>query len=514
MSGRVLIGLGMAVWAAMAQETARVVVDGEELWEVRAPRAGFGAVDRARDIGESIVHVAADGRRSPEDVREVKLDTETFLLVSRAYLFSVTEEDARLEGRDRAELFAERKRKVLEVIARYRARRTVGNLLEAAGLATGACALGLLLLWLVWRLYRRIAAWGHRLVSRRTRESEMASWFRVFERPLMVLVRWGSRLLFGAASGLVILGAVSYVLSLFPATQGWAGSITAEAWRLSGVVLRNLVDYLPNLVVLAMVAGITYVLVRGARTLARAIEHGTIAIEGFHPEWAKPTYDLVKVLFLLFALVVAFPYLPGGESPALKGASIFVGVLVSLGSGSAMGNVVSGVILTYMRPFRVGDRVQIADTTGDVLEKSLLVTRVRTIKNVEVIVPNSSILGAHILNYSAQARERGLILHPTVTLGYDAPWRRVHELMIRAAQRTEGILPDPKPFVLQTSLNDSHISYELNAYTAQANRMAELYSELNRNLQEEFNGAGVEILSPMYIATRDGNKITIPGRAD
>jgi small-conductance mechanosensitive channel len=175
-----------------------------------------------------------------------------------------------------------------------------------------------------------------------------------------------------------------------------------------------------------------------------------------------------------------------------------------------MGNVIAGVILTYMRPFKVGDRVQIADTTGDVVEKSLLVTRVRTIKNVEVILPNNAVLGAHILNYSANARKRGLILNTTITLGYDAPWRRVHELLIQAALRTAGIKSSPSPFVLQTSLNDFHISYEINAYTDEASRMAELYSDLHKHIQEEFNHAGVEIMSPSYLALRDGNASTTP----
>ncbi len=265
--------------------------------------------------------------------------------------------------------------------------------------------------------------------------------------------------------------------------------ISAAATTLVG----NIIAYLPNLVVLVVLAAMVYALIWVAKQLSLALDSGGLTFDGFHQEWAAPTYDLVKFLLILFGLVVAFPYLPGGESPALKGASIF-----------------AGVILTYMRPFRVGDRVKIADTTGDVLERSLLVTRLRTIKNVEVILPNSSVLGGHILNYSAHAQSKGLILHTTVTLGYDAPWRTVHELMIRAALRTPSILPEPRPFVLQTSLNDSHISYELNAYTNEANRMADLYSELHKNIQEEFNASEVEIMSPLYLAVRDGNPTATP----
>ncbi|MDH5275865.1 MAG: mechanosensitive ion channel family protein, partial [Gammaproteobacteria bacterium] len=208
--------------------------------------------------------------------------------------------------------------------------------------------------------------------------------------------------------------------------------------------------------------------------------------------------------------VVIFPYLPGSGSPAFQGVSIFLGVLFSLGSTSAIANVVAGLVLTYMRPFRNGDRVKIADTVGDVLERDLLVVRVRTIKNVDVTIPNSMVLSNHIINFSACARDPGLILHSSVTIGYDAPWRQVHDLLTAAASRTPGIEKEPAPFVLQTALDDFYVRYELNATTSTPNRMAEIYSELHANIQDAFNEAGVEIMSPHYVAARDGSQSTIP----
>jgi small-conductance mechanosensitive channel len=161
--------------------------------------------------------------------------------------------------------------------------------------------------------------------------------------------------------------------------------------------------------------------------------------------------------------------------------------------------MMAGVVLAYMRPFQVGDRVKIADTVGDVAARGLLVTRLRTIKNVEVTIPNSAILSGQILDYSALAQKQGLILHTSVTIGYDAPWRQVHEL-----------LKQPAPFVLQTSLNDFHVSYEINAYTDRPHDMVQIYSDLHANIQDQFNAAGVEILSPAYNALRDGNETAIP----
>jgi small-conductance mechanosensitive channel len=223
-----------------------------------------------------------------------------------------------------------------------------------------------------------------------------------------------------------------------------------------------------------------------------------------------PTYKIVRVLIVVFTLIVAFPYLPGSKSPAFQGVSIFFGLLLSLGSSSAISNVVAGTVLTYTRAFQLGDRVKIGETTGDIVEKTLLVTRVRTIKNVDIAVPNAMVLSSHIVNFSSMAKQNGLILHTSVTIGYDAPWRKIHELLVSAAESTSNVLPDPKPFVLQTALNDFYVSYEINAFTDQATVMAQTYSELHQNIQDKFYEAGVEIMSPHHFGVRDSNRPAIP----
>lgn len=501
----------MALWvllsaANLASQT--ILIDNRPLWEVRSGRAEFSAPERAEDIRQSILNFAEDTRRSLLDVRDVHLETESILLLSRSFIFSVSDEDARLAGRPRKELYAERKQLTLQAIQRYRSEHSLQKLLKSGGLALAAMLLALGAIVALYWLYHRIVVSAHHLIKSLKPGSRLASICLAFESWIAFLLR----LAFFTVGLSICFSLASYALGLFPATMGVSQLVADQAWKLFTSFAVSILAYLPNLFVLFLVGGFTYICIRAAKVLAHALAKGALVIHGFHREWASPTYDLVKILLILFGLVVAFPYLPGGESQALKGASIFIGVLVSLGSGSAMGNIIAGVILTYMRPFKVGDRVQIADTTGDVVEKSLLVTRVRTIKNVEVILPNNAVLGAHILNYSSNARKRGLILNTTITLGYDAPWRRVHELLIQAALRTAGVKSEPAPFVLQTSLNDFHISYELNAYTEEASRMAELYSELHKHIQEEFNHAGVEIMSPSYLALRDGNGSTTPNQ--
>jgi small-conductance mechanosensitive channel len=208
--------------------------------------------------------------------------------------------------------------------------------------------------------------------------------------------------------------------------------------------------------------------------------------------------------------IMIFPFLPGSDSDIFKGVSVFVGLLISIGSSSAISNAVAGLVITYMRPFRIGDKIKIDEIIGTVMEKSALVTRIRTIKNEDITIPNSKILTSHTVNYSDPARETGLIIHTTLTIGYDAPWRTVHRLLLEAATGTKGVLKDPAPFVLQTSLDDFYISYQINAYIRDADKMLHIKSELHQNILDSFNRGGVEIMSPHYRAERDGNEVTIP----
>jgi len=313
-----------------------------------------------------------------------------------------------------------------------------------------------------------------------------------------------------AAVVVTLYFAVPLILSFFPWTRAYSTRIVHWVKTPLARMWNNVVDYLPNAFFLVVLVVVTYYFLKFVRIMFEEVRKGTITLKGFHVEWIDPTYKIVRFLVIAFAVVLAFPYLPGSGSDAFKGVSLFLGVLFSLGSSSAIANVVAGVILTYTRAFEVGDRVQIAATVGDVTAKSLLATHVRTIKNVDVTIPNAQVLGSHIINYSVEAGATGLILHTAVTIGYDAPWRRVHELLIGAAAKTEHIETEPAPFVLQTSLDDFYVTYELNATTRHPARMAVTYSTLHQNIQDAFNEAGVEIMSPHYRSLRDGNDVTIP----
>ncbi|MFM7311668.1 MAG: mechanosensitive ion channel family protein [Cyanobium sp.] len=328
-------------------------------------------------------------------------------------------------------------------------------------------------------------------------------------RPLLLLllnlVHWALLLLISYLLIPVLLG-------FFPPTQmlavGLRGQILTALSRLASALLAMV----PSLLAIAVILAVTVLLVRASNAWFRALDQGRVRLPGFYPEWGRPTGRIVAVLIVMAGLAVAYPHIPGAGSRSFQGAGLFVGVLAALGSSAVATNVISGVMLIYTRGFREGDRVEINGVVGVVQDRALLVTRVLTPRHEVVSIPNATVIGASIINYSLARREAGIpvAVATTVTIGYDVPWRRVHALLLAAATSSEGIRDEPSPFVLQTSLNDFHISYELNAHVRDVNRYRETLSDLLAAIQDQFAAAGVEILSPTYQAIRNGNRSTVP----
>ncbi|HUZ46973.1 MAG TPA: mechanosensitive ion channel family protein [Terriglobia bacterium] len=315
------------------------------------------------------------------------------------------------------------------------------------------------------------------------------------------------------AFSLVILGTALIVFGQFPATQGYAQQVGLWLWNPIVAIALGMLGYLPNLFYIVIILVVTRFILRMINYVFRAAERGLISLEPWvHQDVARPTGLLVRIVVVVVALFFIAPLIPGTGSTAAKGISIVLGLMISFGSTSSVGNFVAGIVLMYMRPFQLGERVKIGETVGDVTARTFLYTKVLTIKNEDVMVPSLTALGSSIINYSSRAREQGLILHTSVTIGYDAPWRKVHGLLLGAAERTEQVAKDPKPFVLQTALDDFYVKYQINVYTNQASQMAQIYSELHQNIQDAFNEAQMEICSPHYQQLRDGNSTTIPAQ--
>ncbi|OYT73349.1 MAG: mechanosensitive ion channel protein [Chloracidobacterium sp. CP2_5A] len=493
-----------------AESGAPVTLGGEVVLRVRARLNGLSPQERAAIVERRLIELAATPFLNLDDLRAVAYDETTEIVVGSRVVTVVTEADAAAAGVERAELarrHAERIKAALQRVRQAASWRAIFTGLLLSALAT----IVIVAAWrgldeLVARLRR---AWqaaevstphSSRLLSRldalvggRLREARLTAL-----KAMRFLLR-----------ATIVVAYFPLIFSFFPATRSLSRSFWEAVFAPVITLWGAFILYIPNLLFILTVGALTWLAIQVARLLALAVERKVIVISGFDPEWARPTYKLAAIFLIAGGLIVAFPYVPGVESPAFRGVSIFIGALFSLASSSAIANVVSGIVLTYTRAFRIGDRVQIGGVTGDVAEKTLFVTRVETIKQEVVSIPNAQVLNGTIINYSTLARTRGIILHTTVTLGYETPWRRVHELLVAAASATPGIRAEPPPFVWQTRLNDFHVSYELNAYANDAWLMPYTYAALHANIRDKFDEAGVEIMSPHFTSVRDGNRTTI-----
>lgn len=490
---------------------APVVVLGDTILVVHAALGPLTPDDRAKAIAERLLRLEREGPPTTDSLYLLSEEGHILIMAGERPLMSVLPGDAAVAGIALDQL-AERHRLALaEAIASGVAVWEFRAIAWGAVYAALTTLAALLLVWLIRRgivrlnnLLDRLRA-STALPTLRVQQYELVSAERVADLGLALL-----RMLGTVAWILILYVYFVLVLSYFPWTANLSTRILSYVTAPLGVVATSILAYLPNLFFIAVILLVTRWLLAVIRSVFRAIGSGKIRFASFERDWAIPTYKLVRFLVLAFALVVLFPYLPGADSDAFKGVSIFMGVLLSLGSTGAVANLTAGTLLTYTRSFQIGDRVRIGETLGDVVGRTLLVTRVRTLTNVEVTIPNSQVMSGQVLNYTALARTEGVALQVTITIGYDVPWRRVHELLIAAAGATEGIAGTPAPFVLQTGLNDSYPVYELNAYTNDAARMRHTLSALHANVQDRFAAGGVEITSPAYLAVRQGDKSTIP----
>ena len=492
-----------------AQSAAgEVEIDGKTILYVYQSIGSITAKDRAEKITERILAAAKYGT-SPDSVAVTVLPVWTEIAAGGKILLAVSDEDARLAGKSRAQLAADDAASIRSALIEYQRNHSWRSLFRGGIYAIVATLVLAFLLFVLAKvrglIHNLLAGWIEKWSKseKRTPLHIAATYVTSTLLALGSVVRW-------IAVIALFEVYVTVLLSFFPQTRSVSHAVTG--WILDALTTLGhaVLAYLPNLFIIAIVIIIAIQVSHLITLLFSEIEKGVLSIKGFYSEWAHPTSRLVNMLVLVLTIIVIFPYLPGSKSPAFQGISIFVGVLLSLGSSSAVANAVAGVILTYMRSFSVGDWVKIGDTLGEVQEKNMLVTRVLTQKHEIITIPNATVMNGAVMNYTREANTSGVIFHTTVTIGYDAPWKTVHQLLIDAASATEHVLRNPAPFVLQTQLNDFYVAYELNVHTDNPRQMQFIYSDLHQNIQDRFNEAGVEICSPHFAALRDGNTIAIP----
>lgn len=477
---------------------APVIVDGHVLFSVRGVSA-YPAKERARNISKQINDLAQDESTPPEALVLRPIDGGVQIVAKKHRIMTVVQADAELEGlADTSILATVYRARIVDAVASYRQERTPEALLKKTLFAVVATLVFILAIWLVRWAFRKIRAGLETRYKKRIKDIELRT-FRILDAEQL----WAG--FHGAIRVLRIISLIAvaymyveFVLSLYPWTRQLANRLSDWVLGPVSTIALGFIRAIPDLIFIAIIIFITRYVLKLAKLFFDAAAKERIHLANFDPDWSWPTYRILRVVFIAFAAVMAYPYIPGSDSAAFKGISIFLGVIVSLGSSSAIANMIAGYSMTYRRAFREGDRIKVDTFIGDVEEMRLLVTHLRSLKNEEIVVPNSIILNSNVINYTTLAAERGLILHTTVSIGYEVPWRQVEAMLLMAAERTLGLMKEPEPFVLQKELADFAVTYELNVYCDRPKLMIPLYTELHKNVLDVFNEYEVQIMTPSY----------------
>ncbi len=481
-----------------AIEKAPVIIDGETLFELRGV-SSLPAQERADGVAARIVAIARDASVSMSDLRVVDAEDHLDIVAGELRIVSVFDMDAQAEQKELRQALADSyKASIIRAVERFRLERGGRYLARQAIYAAIALALLIGVLAAARWSARHLAAVIDQRVRARLEVLEARSYRLLSADQIGSIWQAGRRAIHFLVTFVLVFICLDYVLSLFPWTRPVARRVAALLMDPLSAMWGGLLDALPGLVFIAILVVITRYVLRLTELFFSGIAIGRIQPAGFDAEWAWPTYRLVRLAILGFALVIAYPYIPGSNSEAFRGVSIFFGLLMSIGAASMVGNSLAGYTLIYRRAFKIGDRIKIDDVVGEVVAMRQQVTQLRTPKNEEVTIPSSMIVNSSGVHYSSLARKGGLILHTTVGIGYETPWRQVEAMLMEAAGRTEGLLREPPPFVLLTSLGDFCVTYEINVYCDRPEEMLRLYAALHRNILDLFNEHGVQIMTPSY----------------
>jgi small-conductance mechanosensitive channel len=487
-----------------------VTVKGQRLFIYYSSLDGKSPQDRAMRTVGLVERITQDHQFDPGFLRIKDTPTGTDLVYNDQILATVTIDDAKAHKSSTRKLAYEFSRKLRSALSEKKEEITAGRMAYAVSATVIATIVLLIFSAIVFQLGAYInkklhESKGSNLKSIKIQKATLmsADMMANLIGSVIQIVQW-----------IVVLAAIYvyllFILEAFPNTTAIGLKLKEASLSPVTQAMEAFLNYLPSLFAILVIALLTYGAIALARFFFDALDAGTIKISGFEQEWATPTYKIARVFIVLFFLVLALPYAPGYESESFKQVGLLFGLLFSLGSTSVVGHILAGTVLTYSKAFKIGDRINVGSCTGDIFEKSMFVTRIKTPKNEIISIPNAEILNSHIINYSKMADKGGLILHTKITIGYDVPHKTVKKLLLDAAGNTEHILNEPQPFVLGEALGDFSVTYELNAYTHEASLMPSIYSELHENIMDQFNQAGLEIMSPRFFSLRDGNGLQIP----
>ncbi len=497
---------------AQTPEGAAVVVKGKRLFYFYSNVGEYTPRQRAIMASEALQRLVESPDFDVDSIHVQETSTGTDIVSGSTVIATVTPEDAKIAQSSTTQMANNFASRVRLAVSERREETTASRMAIGVGLTVASTIVLLLLLVLVSKLASDSCisvrkARGQTIKGLRIQNAELIGANSLVDL-LITLIKFSQIFSWFALLAIYVVE----VLSFFPSTKHLSKAVIANTVAPLASLWEKVLEYFPSLVMLVVIILVAYAVMGFARFFFDSVREETIKLADFDPDWAEPTFKLTRFFIVSFALMVALPYLPGWDSPAFKQVGLVIGILVSFGSTGVVSNVMAGAVLTYTNAFKLGDRVKIGDAVGDIVEKNLFVTRVRTPKNEVVSIPNGTIMTSNIVNYSTLAREKQLILYTSVTIGYEAPWKEVEACLMAAAAESYGLLKEPKPFILQNELADFYVDYQLNVYTELANEMPFVYSELHKKIQDKFNEAGLEIMSPHFYAVRDGNEIAIPAQ--
>ncbi len=485
---------------------APVIVDGDTLFHLRGSSA-LPAQERAERVQDKIIEVA-----EASDAEEVSITFEDSEFGIRIFadgtqVSIVTDADSELDQMDLSVLSVLHGDAIKQSIESYRANRTeqarVSGAIEAAAWTAGFALFIVIILWLHRRIRRRTL----KLVKRYLKDVETATAKSVQAEAIAALIRYGLNFVLFGIFFLGFYYYLSFVLLAFAETRYFAQLLLTYLTQPVLQIVRGIVGYIPNMIMLGLITWVTMYIIKGMRVFFDAVEAGSFDMGDFEKHWINPTFNIARVVVILIALVFAVPYIPGSDSAAFQGLTILVGAMLSLGANSVVSNMLAGLFVIYRRSTSIGDRIQIGDHVGDVVQIKLMETHLKSIKNELISIPNAQLMNSDVVNFSKKTDGSGLLLHTTVGIGYEEPPEKVEAMLIEAAHRTKGIKVKPEPFVLWTALADYAINYQINGYTTRGSIIPKIRSDLHRNIVAVFNENNVQIMTPSYMADPPEPKI-------
>lgn len=491
-------------------ENAPVVIDGDELLVIQDKVGTLTPQERAQQISETLLELADNRQLDTRDIFIKDKDAQTDLIWKNQVIMSIFNVDAQSMNLSRVELARQYQTVIISGINAYREARTPKNIAIAVGKAILATLVFLVIFKLLQKLNNVVRffdtqhpLWQPFTHVFRTLDLETDFSEQLFTFALRI-VNLGQFLLLVT----LFLLYITTVLSFFPWTRALSNNFFSSIFAALAKIGQGVIDYIPNLLFLIVLGFLTYYTLRLTQFFFKKVSQGTITLPGFYQDWAEPTSGLIQFLLLVLALIVAFPYLPGSGSGAFQGVSIFLGILFSLGSSSALSNVVAGVFLTYVRNFQIGDYVEIAGVKGTVISKGMLVTRLCTNDNYFVSIPNGQILNSSITSFRNGIRPLDENIAPPilgveVTVSYDVPQNQVYQMLLTIASDTEYVLEEPASYVEHVAYNNFYATYKLSVYTHDSDKEDEIRSKIRRRFQDLCIQEGIDLVSPYYLTSRD-----------